>query len=120
MAATLGLVLDCADPDKLAEFWSAAIGYTTQGGAGSYVLLVDADRKQPKLLLQRVAEPKAGKNRMHFDIETPSVDDEAARLVELGARRIVDDPFEEHGNRWVVMADPEGNEFCVCNAGQTE
>ena len=118
MAATLGLVLDCADPDKLAEFWSAAIGYTTLGGAGSYVLLVDADGKQPKLLLQRVAEPKAGKNRMHFDIETPTVDDEVARLVELGARRIVEDPIEEHGNRWVVMADPEGNEFCVCNAGQ--
>src|SRR5205085_6431012 len=56
MAATLGLVLDCADPDKLAEFWSAAIGYTTLGGAGNYVLLVDADGTQPKLLLQRVDE----------------------------------------------------------------
>ena len=120
MAATLGLVLDCEDPDKLARFWSAAIGYTTLGGAGSYVLLVDTDDKQPKLLLQRVAEPKSGKNRMHFDIETPTVDDEVARLEELGARRIVDDAIEEHGNRWVVMADPEGNEFCVCNAGQRE
>ncbi|MDX6411709.1 MAG: hypothetical protein QOE91_1225 [Gaiellaceae bacterium] len=71
MAATLGLVLDCDDPDKLAEFWSAAIGYATLGGAGNYVMLVDADGKQPKLLLQRVDEPKSGKNRMHFDIETP-------------------------------------------------
>jgi predicted enzyme related to lactoylglutathione lyase len=119
MAATLGLVLDCADPDKLAEFWSAAIGYTLLGGAGNYVLLVDADGKQPKLLLQRVEEPKAGKNRMHFDIETPTVDAEVARLEALGAQRIADDAIEEHGNRWVVMADPEGNEFCVCNAGQT-
>ena len=51
MAAKLGLVLDCADPDKLAEFWSAAIGYTTLGGAGSYVLLVDETGQQPKLLL---------------------------------------------------------------------
>jgi predicted enzyme related to lactoylglutathione lyase len=119
MAATLGLVLDCEDPDKLAKFWSAAIGYTTLGAAGSYVLLVDTDGKQPKLLLQRVSEPKSGKNRMHFDIETPRVDDEVARLEELGARRIVDDAIEEHGNRWVVMADPEGNEFCVCNAGQS-
>ena len=120
MAATLGLVLDCADPDKLAEFWSAAIGYTLLGGAGNYVLLVDGEGKQPKLLLQRVEEPKAGKNRMHFDIETPTVDAEAARLEALGAQRIVDDAIEEHGNRWVVMADPEGNEFCVCNAGQSE
>ena len=118
MAVRLGLVLDCADPDALAEFWSAAIGYTTLGGAGSYVLLVDEAGQQPKLLLQRVAEPKSGKNRMHFDIETPTVDAEVVRLEALGARRIEAEAIEEHGNRWVVMADPEGNEFCVCNAGQ--
>jgi len=118
MVATLGLVLDCADPNKLAEFWSAAIGYTILGGAGNYVLLIDEAGLQPKLLLQRVDEPKIGKNRMHFDIETPAVDDEVARLEAVGARRIVEDAIEEHGNRWVVMADPEGNEFCVCNAGQ--
>jgi len=68
MAAKLGLVLDCADPDTLARFWSEAIGYTTLGGAGSYVLLVDETGQQPKLLLQRVDEPKSGKNRMHFEI----------------------------------------------------
>ncbi len=118
MAARLGLVLDCTDPDSLAEFWSAAISYTTLGGAGNYVLLVDEAGRQPKLLLQRVAEAKAGKNRMHFDIETPTVDAEVARLEALGARRMEADAIEEHGNRWVVMADPEGNEFCVCNAGQ--
>ena len=120
MATTLGLVLDCADPDKLAEFWSAALGYTTLGGAGNYVLLVDSDGSRPKLLLQRVDEPKSGKNRMHFDIETPAVDAEVTRLEALGARRAVSNAIEEHGNRWVVMADPEGNEFCVCNAGQSE
>ena len=54
MAAKLGLVLDCADPDRLAEFWSGAIGYTTLGRAGSYVLLVDGSGLQPKLLLQRI------------------------------------------------------------------
>jgi predicted enzyme related to lactoylglutathione lyase len=117
MAAELGLVLDCADPDRLAEFWSAAIGYTTLGSAGNYVLLVDEARKQPKLLLQRVAEPKVGKNRMHVDIETPTVDAEVARLEALGATRSQADAIEEHGIRWVVMADPEGNEFCVCQAG---
>jgi predicted enzyme related to lactoylglutathione lyase len=118
MAARLGLVLDCADPDTLARFWSAAIGYTVLGGAGNYVLLVDKDGQQPKLLLQRVDEPKTGKNRMHFDIETRTVDDEAFRLEALGARRLQVDAIEEHGNRWVVMADPEGNEFCVCTAGR--
>jgi predicted enzyme related to lactoylglutathione lyase len=116
MAAKLGLVLDCADPERLAEFWSAAIGYTTLGSAGNYVLLADESGRQPKLLLQRVTEAKTGKNRMHFDIETPTVDEEVARLEVLGATRIGTDAIEEHGNRWVVMADPEGNEFCVCNA----
>ena len=119
MAAKLGLVLDCADPEKLATFWSEALGYTTVGGAGSYVLLVDESGQQPKLLLQRVGEPKSGKNRMHVDIETPAVDDEVTRLEALGAVKVVDEPVEEHGNRWVVMSDPEGNEFCVCNAGQS-
>jgi predicted enzyme related to lactoylglutathione lyase len=118
MTAKLGLVLDCADPDKLAEFWSAAIGYTTLGGAGSYVLLVDETTQQPKLLLQRVDEPKSGKNRMHFDIETPDVNAEVARLERIGAQR-VEDPRTEHGTTWVVMNDPEGNEFCVCDGGQS-
>lgn len=117
MAAKLGLVLDCADPDKLAAFWSAAIGYTTLGSAGNYVLLVDEAGRQPKLLLQRVDEPKSGKNRMHLDIETPDVDVEVERLEHLGAVR-VEGPLTEHGARWVVMNDPEGNEFCVCAAGQ--
>ena len=120
MAAKLGLVLDCADPEGLAEFWSAAIGYTTLGGAGSYVVLVDESGQQPKLLLQGVSEPKSGKNRMHFDIETPTVDEEVSRLEALGATRLEAGAIEEHGNRWVVLADPEGNEFCVCNAGQSE
>jgi predicted enzyme related to lactoylglutathione lyase len=69
--------------------------------------------------LQRVDEPKSGKNRMHFDVETPEVDDEVGRLEALGARRLEREAREEYGTRWVVLADPEGNEFCVCNAGAT-
>ncbi len=115
MASKLGLVLDCTDPDRLAPFWSAALGYTTIGAEGSYVLLLDEAGERPKLLLQRVSEVKAGKNRMHLDIETPTVDAEVTRLEGLGARRIEADDVEELGHRWVVMADPEGNEFCVCD-----
>jgi predicted enzyme related to lactoylglutathione lyase len=113
----IGLVLDCADPEALAGFWGEALGYTTLGAAGSYVMLVDAAGKGPKLLLQRVSEPKPSKNRMHLDIDTPDVDDEVTRLEGLGAQRL-EDPRSEHGTRWVVMADPEGNEFCVCDGGQ--
>jgi len=114
---TLGLVLDCADPTKLAGFWAPALGYTNLGAAGNYVLLMPADPGRPKLLLQAVSEAKSAKNRVHFDIETPDIDDEATRLEGLGAQRLEMKSREEHGTRWFVMADPEGNEFCVCDAG---
>ncbi len=117
MTATLGLVLDAVDPDTLAVFWSTALGYTTLGGADNYVMLVDENGVQPKLLLQRVPEPKVVKNRMHLDIECADVDGEARRLEGLGAVR-VERPLSEHGSSWVVMHDPEGNEFCVCDGGQ--
>jgi predicted enzyme related to lactoylglutathione lyase len=117
MRNAIGLVVDCRDPEALAPFWAEALGYTALGGAGSYLLLVDADKSGPNLLLQRVGEAKSGKNRVHFDITTPTVDAEVERLERLGARRLEDSPREEHGSRWVVMADPEGNEFCVCDHG---
>jgi hypothetical protein len=72
-----GLVLDCADPDRLAEFRSEALGYANVGSAGAYVALYPRERSGPKLLLQRVGEPKASKNRMHIDIETADIQAEA-------------------------------------------
>ena len=51
------------------------------------------------------------------DIETPDIETEAARLEDLGARRIRDDHMHEHGTSWILMTDPEGNEFCVCDGG---
>ena len=117
MTAKMGLVLDCADPAALAEFWSAALGYATLGGAGSYVMLVDESGVQPKLLLQGVPEGKTVKNRMHLDIEVGDIEAEAARLEALGARRVAADQQHEHGTSWALMTDPEGNEFCVCDGG---
>jgi predicted enzyme related to lactoylglutathione lyase len=113
----IGLVLDCADPPRLAEFWAPALGYVSLGEAGAYVMLLPNGRPGPKLLLQKVPEPKTVKNRMHLDIETPDVAAEAARLEALGARRVQPDEVHEHGTTWIVMADPEGNEFCVCDGG---
>ena len=112
-----GLVLDCVDPHRLAEFWSAALGYANAGAAGAYVALRPRHGTGPKLLLQRVSETKATKNRMHLDIETPDIRSEADRLAALGARRLIDDTRSEHGSTWILMADPEGNEFCVCDNG---
>lgn len=120
MVAHLGLVLDCHDPAALAPFWSEALGYDVIGEAGSYVLLLPpAGETGPQFLLQRVPEPKQTKNRMHFDIHVADIEAEASRLVGLGAERIQDEQLAEHGNNWVLLRDPEGNEFCVCDAGTT-
>ena len=116
--AKLGLVLDCEDPERLAEFWAPALGYVSLGTLGSYVVLLPDGAPGAQLLLQRVAEPKVAKNRMHVDIEVADIEAEAARLVELGATRVSDGTLSEHGSSWVLMADPEGNEFCVCDGGQ--
>jgi len=118
--AQIGLVLDCDDPQALAEFWAPALGYLNLGTVGSYVALFPDGRPGPKLLLQGVPEPKAVKNRMHFDIEVPDIEAEAARLVHLGATRISEGPCSEHGSTWILMNDPEGNEFCVCDGGQSQ
>jgi predicted enzyme related to lactoylglutathione lyase len=114
----IGLVLDCKDPEALARFWAPALDYVDLGTFGAYVALFPNGRPGPKLLLQRVDEPKAVKNRMHFDIEVPDIESEAQRLVALGATRISEAPCSEHGSTWILMTDPEGNEFCVCDAGQ--
>ncbi len=120
VVAHFGLVLDCADPEILAAFWSEALGYTNVGSAGAYVALYPRAGNGPKLLLQRVAEPKVAKNRMHLDIEVPGIHAEADRLVALGARRVSDPSagqLSEHGSSWILMTDPEGNEFCICDNG---
>jgi predicted enzyme related to lactoylglutathione lyase len=54
---------------------------------------------------------------MHLDIETRDIETEATRLEALGATRVQGDQVREHGTNWVLMADPEGNEFCVCDSG---
>ncbi len=116
--AQFGLVLDCADPERLAEFWTPALGYVNLGTAGSYVALFPNGAPGPKLLLQRVAEPKTVKNRVHFDIEVTDIHAEADRLVALGATRVSEGPCRQHGSTWLLMSDPEGNEFCICDGGQ--
>jgi predicted enzyme related to lactoylglutathione lyase len=109
---SIGFVLDCADPEALTTFWAAALGWQHVGSAGPYAMLAAPDGQ--KLLLQQVAEPKVGKNRMHLDLHVPDIDAEAARLEGLGARRLATKQTELEST-WIVMADPEGNEFCVCD-----
>ncbi len=117
---SIGIVIDFADPEALAEFWAPALDYVSLGSFGSYVALFPNGRPGPKLLLQRVAEPKSVKNRMHLDIEVPDIETEAARLVALGATRVSEGPCSELGSTWFMMTDTEGNQFCVCDAGQPQ
>ncbi len=108
------VVLDCADLDRSTTFWSVALGYEHAGSAEQYSVLRDRDGRRPRLLLQRVDEPKTGKNRVHFDLTAPDIEGEAMRLEGLGARRVPDGHLTELGTEWIQMVDPEGNEFCVC------
>jgi predicted enzyme related to lactoylglutathione lyase len=120
MTAHLGLVLDCREPEALAAFWAEALGYECVGSAGNYFLLLPPHGQTgPQLLLQQVPEPKSGKNRMHFDIHVVDIETEASRLLGLGAVRVQPETLSEHGNNWVLLQDPEGNEFCVCDGGSS-
>ncbi|PSK97441.1 putative enzyme related to lactoylglutathione lyase [Murinocardiopsis flavida] len=105
-------VLDTADITGAAAFWSAALGFDRAAPSPLYLTLSDPAGRWPDLLLQEVPEHKAGKNRMHLDMVVADLAAETERLTALGAvRRRA--PFEEMGHRLAVLADPEGNEFCV-------
>lgn len=109
----IAVTLDCADPEALAEFWTQALDYYGKELREPYMMPIPKEgNSAPRLCLQRVPEPKAGKNRMHLDLNVDDVDETMARLIALGATRRSDEIlYYEH--RWFVLADPEGNEFCV-------
>jgi catechol 2,3-dioxygenase-like lactoylglutathione lyase family enzyme len=109
----VSVVLDCADPDRLAAFWTAALGYEEVARDGPFIGLRARDGSRPTLVLQRVPEPKAGKNRMHLDVFADDFDADRRRLEGLGATTLVPPHAEEDGMTLTVMADPEGNEFCL-------
>ena len=116
MGRPFSVVIDCRDPKALAEFWAPALRYADSGWPHEpYVVLIDPEKGLDGnlVLLQRVDEAKQGKNRVHIDLYAEDIEAEADRLVGLGATR-VSEPFDEHDAKWIVMNDPEGNEFCVC------
>ena len=109
------IVLDSQDPDRLATFYGALQGIESLAvyGDGQYHALAP-NREGLLVVLQRVPEPKVGKNRAHFDIVVDDLDAETARVEELGGRWI--EPGKTHELEtfsWRCMADPEGNEFCL-------
>ncbi|MGV9887080.1 VOC family protein [Streptomyces sp. NPDC003395] len=108
------LIVDANDPERLATFWSALLGRPIVGRTGPYVWL----RRENDLGLgfQQTAEPKSGKNRMHFDVSSADPVAEQQRVESLGGRRL--EQYADGG--FLVMADPEGNEFCIIPEGPFE
>jgi predicted enzyme related to lactoylglutathione lyase len=108
------VIVDCADPDRLAEFWSAVLDRPVVARSGPYVWL--ERRNGLGVGFQRTDGSKAGKNRLHLDLESEHPAAEQARVEALGGRRLT----EYDAGGFLVMADPEGNEFCVIPKGPFE
>jgi predicted enzyme related to lactoylglutathione lyase len=111
------VTIDCVDPPKLAEFWTQAAGYqvTWDGAGGEFLVLGAAQGDGVALGLQRVPEPRLGKNRVHVDWAADDREAEVKRLTALGATVAAEHSMPNL--TWTVLADPEGNEFCVSGRG---
>jgi len=105
------VLIDCLDLDAMTAFWCQALEleHVWTGPSGGH-LLVATDGSGGRLGLMPSSSEKTAKNRVHFDLRPNDQQAEVERLERLGARRI---DFGQHDVTWVVMADPEGNEFCL-------
>ena len=143
MATGVQIVFDCADPDRLATFWAAALHYKKQDPPAGFAswpdflkaqgipqsqwnsasAIVDPDGAGPRIYFQQVPEGKTVKNRLHLDLNVggprSALHDERRRRVDAEVERLVQlgarrsRAVEERGEYWVNMFDPEGNEFDV-------
>lgn len=115
----VAIVLDCADLERVGAFWSTILDYPVQHSVTQFLVLQPAqpDDPRPQLILQRVPEGKAVKNRMHLDLHVPDIAAARDRYLALGATLIQEEPNCIGPYCWYLMADPEGNEFCVAMGG---
>jgi hypothetical protein len=139
MALSIQVTFDAVDPRSLGAFWCEALGYVeppppaphaswedalvawgyTPDQFNDRYAIIDPDGRGPRIFLQKVAEPKRAKNRVHLDVNVGGdhsgrrerVRDHAQHLVSLGAH--FEAEFDQERDFWIVMRDPEGNEFCV-------
>jgi hypothetical protein len=111
------LVLDAHDPDLLARFWCTVLGYVELDRVDGSIEIGPPEAgfggPQPTIVFDRTDEPKSGKLRLHIDVNATDRDQEAEldRLLAAGARRA--DIGQTGNESWHVLADPEGNEFCL-------
>jgi predicted enzyme related to lactoylglutathione lyase len=115
MALNVEMVtFDCTEPGPLAGWWAEQFGGETRElMKDEFVVVIRPEG--PRLGFQRVPDPTPGKNRVHIDFSADDVDAEVSRLVAAGATETGQHQIGDHF-RWVVLADPDGNAFCV--AGQ--
>jgi len=111
MSVSIGNVsIDTNDLAGARTFWQSVTGYEIASSDDDTTYFKDPKGTGTGLSLQRVPEPRSGKNRIHVDLTTDDLDGEVKRIIDLGATEVAD--FRSGG--WVVLADPEGNQFCVC------
>ena len=111
-AESLGF--DCDDAAAIAQFWAVALDYTVEPSDDpNEVAVVPKDGKGTALLFLKVPEGKTIKNRLHLDLRPDDQAAEVKRLIALGAKKV---DIGQGDPTWVVLADPEGNEFCILRA----
>ena len=104
------MVVDVSDLERSGRFWMAVLGVESTGGDHRYLWL----KEQPgalSIILQKVPEPKTAKNRVHIDLRVKDLDSALERVKALGGRMVR--YVEEPGERFIIVADPDGNEFCL-------
>src|SRR3954454_23547308 len=104
------IVINTNNIAPLADFWTAFLGTTVASSADGFIWLA-AEPGQPRIALQQVSDPTDGRRRLHLDFEASDMDAEVARALELGASTVEGHTYPTF--RWAVLADPDGNEFCI-------
>ena len=107
------VVIDCADPKRLATFWHELTGAPIHARLPEWWSLQAPAPDALRIGFQRVPEPKTGKNRVHLDFDVDDLEEATSAAESLGARRSGGIVEEDEGQRFQVMLDPEGNEFCL-------
>lgn len=114
MSSQLAVIaIDAIRPRVVAEFWCAVLGWRIVEEDSDLISIAPQDKSRPSIDVIAVPEGKTVKNRLHFDLRADGVStaDELERLLALGARRV--DVGQGPDVSWVVLGDPEGNEFCL-------
>lgn len=107
-----GVTIDCLDPERVAQFWSALLDRQPGPSEDSCVYLGHRSDAQPRLVFQPVSEPKRGKVRIHLDITVENINEAIHTVTALGGR-FTGERHDHDEGIVVLMTDPEDHEFCL-------